>query len=170
MKEVGTLKELNVKPGDVVRATAWGYDNQFTQFEAGKYSAINWTIYEKHPKGFCGMCAVCDSGYTRIDEGMTFRIISRANTPKLWRDMTDAEKGALLLARHEGKEVQGTRLDIPDDWRPTAIGLDNHTYRIRPELKIEIIAEEVELNGKNIVLEYTIVDGIMDKSTIKVQK
>jgi len=43
------------------------------------------------------------------------RIISRASDdtqssqegePKLWREMTDAEKGALLLAHHEGKVIE----------------------------------------------------------------
>jgi len=28
------------------------------------------------------------------------------DTPKLWRDMTDAEKGALLLAEHEEKKIE----------------------------------------------------------------
>ena len=29
-----------------------------------------------------------------------------SDTPKMWHDMTDAEKGALLLAHHEGKVIE----------------------------------------------------------------
>jgi hypothetical protein len=36
-----------------------------------------------------------------------WRIVSRAPAaPKLWRDMTPEEKGALLLAAHEGKVIE----------------------------------------------------------------
>ena len=59
------------------------------------------------------------------------------DTPKLWRDMTDSEKGALLLAHHEGKVIEifldwdrgGTWVNVtpPPNW------LDEYAYRVRPE-------------------------------------
>jgi len=38
-------------------------------------------------------------------------------TPTLWRDMTPAEKGALLLAHHEGKAIEWlARVQPENDW------------------------------------------------------
>jgi len=61
---------------------------------------------EKHPI-LLGDCSLAFTPLDRDDD-----------TPKLWRDMTDAEKGALLLAEHEGKEIPG---------------LDAFAYRVRPK-------------------------------------
>lgn len=52
----------------------------------------------------------------------------------MWKDMTDEEKGAILLAHHEGKAVQfrGARLGawfsvgVKGEW------YDAHEYRIKP--------------------------------------
>lgn len=52
-------------------------------------------------------------------------------TPKLWRDMTDAEKGALLLAEHEGKMIEvwanGAWYSGIPHWS------DEAAYRVKPE-------------------------------------
>jgi hypothetical protein len=94
---------------------------------------------------------------------------------KLWKNMTDAEKGALLLAHHERKVIEGTRLDVPDDWRVTVIGLDHIAYRVRPEPKIE----KVVIDGEDIrfkwclsghKMTFNLVDGIPDCSSIKMEK
>lgn len=58
-----------------------------------------------------------------------------SDTPKLWRDMTPEEKGALLLARHEGKVIEywsvhheGGWIDIfPQGW------FDDKAYRVKPD-------------------------------------
>ena len=52
-------------------------------------------------------------------------------TPKLWRDMTPEEKGALLLAHHEGRVIEVWRYD--DKW----VGTEPHWngfnfYRVKP--------------------------------------
>jgi len=47
--------------------------------------------------------------------------------------------------------------------------VDYIAYRVRPEPKIKTITEEVELNGKTVMLKYTTIDGVLDKSTIKAQ-
>lgn len=59
------------------------------------------------------------------------------NEPKPWRDMTDAEKGALLLAHHEGKEIE---IYNGSDWFPTntwnsIMWKPNRCYRVRPKPK-----------------------------------
>lgn len=58
-------------------------------------------------------------------------------TPKYWRDMTPEEKGALLLAHHEGKEIEV--YDTEDGWVEAHHGWFPHeAYRVRPEPKREI--------------------------------
>ena len=53
--------------------------------------------------------------------------------PKIWRDMTSEEKGALLLAEHEGKVIEfwffGEWFEIEPTW------IDEYAYRVRPEPK-----------------------------------
>jgi len=73
-KETGTLKELNVKRGDVVECVGW-YDGD-TQWVGCHY-----TILQGHPDGFSsGLVAYSqDDGYFDVDdEGVYFRIISSA--------------------------------------------------------------------------------------------
>lgn len=74
----------------------------------------------------------------------------QANTkPKLWRDMTPEEKGALLLAHHEGKVIEFNGESVvtgewtgwvtcDDDclWDESFLG-DGFAYRVRPEPKRE---------------------------------
>jgi hypothetical protein len=58
---------------------------------------------------------------------------------KLWRDMTDAEQGALLLAYHRGKDIEcnnwmnddlGWIIIEEPSWPSWA---DNCAYRVKPE-------------------------------------
>jgi len=53
-----------------------------------------------------------------------------ADTPKLWRDMTDSEKGALLLAHHEGKVIER---HCRDGWRAVlhTFWHDDVAYRVK---------------------------------------
>jgi hypothetical protein len=58
--------------------------------------------------------------------------------PKIWRDMTPAEKGALLLARHEGKAIElqigeGGWVKVLPSWNPDA------AYRVKPEPTVETV-------------------------------
>jgi len=57
--------------------------------------------------------------------------------PKLWRDTTDAEKGALLLAHHEGKviEWQFPEKGKSKDWSTVPAEMywnSGYAYRVRP--------------------------------------
>ena len=68
--------------------------------------------------------------------------------PKLWRDMTAAEKGALLLAEHEGKVIQfwdkfgfEDWCDIEPSWE------DDSAYRVKPEPKVETVVVTGFFNG-----------------------
>jgi len=55
------------------------------------------------------------------------------DTPKIWRDMTDAEKGALLLAHHEGKVIE--RSHTSGQWQGVEYPRwhDDIAYRVSPE-------------------------------------
>ena len=132
-KEIGTLAELSVKPGDVVECVGWSDDD--SDFLVGE----QYTIMEKHPKGFYDdLCAVRNGhSWASVDGSkMLFRIVSRAaDTPKTWEEMTDEEKGALLLAEHRGKVIEWKHpQDMYDDWDTENLrfGISYMAYRVRP--------------------------------------
>lgn len=118
MTKVGTLKELGVKPGDVVECVRGAYHAK---------SGVKYTVNQY------GGVRSCEQSSIDVS---TFRIISRAEeTPKLWRDMTPEEKGALLLAYHEGKVIEGRNEDWKVGvWTIAKPNWNNHSaYRIKPE-------------------------------------
>jgi hypothetical protein len=137
--ETGTLKELNVKPGDVVECVSLGRNGSNHYVTVGKRYTIN-----------PNRSYTDDGGEINFGFSEAFRIISRASdTPKTWGDMTDAEKGALLLAAHEGKVIeqhQNPSAGLPGGWffraRPT--WMPNGAYRVRPEP----VRETVTLYGR----------------------
>jgi hypothetical protein len=56
--------------------------------------------------------------------------------PKTWGEMTPEEKGALLLAQHEGKVIEW----CPDGYWTKACALqDPYRYRIKPEPRRETV-------------------------------
>lgn len=65
------------------------------------------------------------------------------DNPKTWGEMTDAEKGALLLAHHEGKVIEYH--NFYGKWKTCFSGAcvpfrDSGTaYRVRPEPKRETV-------------------------------
>ena len=73
------------------------------------------------------------------------------DTPKTWGEMTEAEKGALLLAHHEGKVIQ-TRAPDETSWVDIEPSFDGTTlaYRVRPEhahLPLEVGRKYVATNS-----------------------
>ena len=70
-------------------------------------------------------------------------VIEEPDAPKTWGEMTDAEKGALLLACHEGKAIECKFCDGP--WELTNPSWnDVYAYRIKPEP----VVGEVVLSGQ----------------------
>lgn len=183
MNEVGTLKELSVQVGDVVECV---YTCGMTWWTKGKHYTIT---SDGTPFDDCG------SSYGRYDDpqpAVTFRIISRANQPKLWRDMTPEEKGALLLARHEGKVIEWS-YGLP--WiteRSTETGhyptwSDTCAYRVRTktEPKVETVTQHWKTNKKGEFvpmnqydkphdsthrITFTTIDGKPDCASIKMEE
>lgn len=166
MKDVSTLKDLDVKPGDVVE----------------------WPGICEYVVQDDGVTVVCTETGRELKDGINycgakFRIISRASDkPKLWRDMTDAEKGALLLAAHDGRVIEYYSHYVPkwDVCSGKPIWSDGYAYRIKPELKVEAIMiygspskhvqwclEQCGLDTHRIT--FNIIDGKPDCASIKME-
>lgn len=133
---VGTLKELDVKPGDVVEWVS-GYDERYTYPHEPKEARV-WADGKLRVFGI-------DTNKCRAK----WRIISRAkpdtDKPRTWAELTAEEKGALLLAHHEGGIIEYYR---HGEWE-TAAGNDpgwfgGDAYRIRPA---EPVRDVVTLYG-----------------------
>ena len=146
MSEIGTLKELNVKPGDVV---------EFTETGAKYTTGVN----------LWGRLVDVADGVGLNPINKKFRIISRAaDTLKLWRDMTAAEKGVLLLAHHEGKVIETflSRTGWVETKSPQ--WFVGSAYRVKPEPKritVPLMADFKEIGTIDLV------DGVPDQASIK---
>jgi hypothetical protein len=113
------------------------------------------------------------------------------DTPKLWGDMTPEEKGALLLAEHEGMEIEAWGLAYPDMWCETVVlWFDDCAYRIKREPKRETVNAKlcVEPNGTAYHMEphflrghygnddfyfsltFDTIDGKLDPASIKIEE
>jgi hypothetical protein len=102
---------------------------------------------------------------------------------KQWKDMSPEEKGALLLAHHEGKVIQvrdpfnkahAWENTLTPHWAP------DFAYRVKPKPVVEQVvllgakhyfgsAEDVSRNSP-YKITFTIVDGETDCSSIKMEK
>lgn len=101
---------------------------------------------------------------------LAYRI--KPNGPTLWRDMTDAEKGALLLADHKGAAFHVWE-PIAEAWRPLDFGefmfLDDRAYRVAPAATrepIKIQGPSGEILGSGTMLRR---DGEWDFDSIEVE-
>ena len=161
--EVGTLKELNAMPGDVVECVEWS-GNYFTK--GVKYEVLHGRRIENN---------LADV-YHISDLSELWRIISRASddTPKLWRDMTDEEKGALLLAYHEGKKIEYSFL-CEENWTyiPSPSFSPFHAYRVKPDTfrrTVTLMIDDGGMAGPKAIGTIQTVDGKPDCSTIEMEE
>ena len=102
------------------------------------------------------------------------------NTPKLWKDMTDAEKGTLLLASHRGEAIQywngASYHNMPEysEWfgfqayriKPKAPKVETYEHRCHVWLCSDgsLICPKGHITGgglANITHTYTITDGVV---------
>ena len=102
-------------------------------------------------------------------------------TPKLWKDMTAEEKGALLLAAHEGKRIE--IWDRRNAWRevsPPSWSGDT-AYRVKPEPKRSTMAIYSGLSDVGFwshdrddidthKITFVLIDGEFDCDSIKMEK
>lgn len=97
--------------------------------------------------------------------------------PPYWKDLTDEQKGKLLLAHHEGKVIE--YFTLAGGWRecPTPHWSGNYCYRVKlPEP--EPVVKEVffcwdsawsNLIGGPFQISFNIVDGVPDCSSVKME-
>ena len=96
------------------------------------------------------------------------------DTPKLWKDMSPEEKGALLLAEYDGKVIEVFGLAYPDEWHKEDVLYcfeDDCAYRIKPEPK----RETLKLYGRNgwydpAIGTIDLIDGKPDPASIKIEE
>ena len=161
-KETGTLKELNVKPGDVVETcytSMTQYCHTIASVDGDEYRSVE-----------------TDS---TLGDAVPWRIISRASDdePKKWRDMTGWEKSALLLAHHEGKVIEAWG---GCEWYGIKYPAfaDRHAYRVRPEPKRETVTvcEDGLAFGigvsasKGHIITFDTIDGKPDCTSVKMKE
>lgn len=100
---------------------------------------------------------------------------------RLWRDMTDVEKGALLLAAHEGRGLEYWRRGSGGWATCSSAGIyDNEAYRIRPEPKVKAVEFRVQIYENGVVrmagvsnthrITFSTIDGEPDCASIKMEK
>jgi hypothetical protein len=158
--KTGTLKELNVKPGDVVECVVSRYEttNAIKVGDRFVVRADGWVSGPKHATG----------------RAADWRIVSRAPAaPKLWRDMTPEEKGALLLASHEGKVVEYEA----HGWHEAAANdpgwYDDTAYRVKPEPVRETVtlwADCLDSVGLQRVGTIDLIDGKPVPGSVKLDE
>jgi len=71
-----------------------------------------------------------------------YNLLTRGeDTPKRWCDMAPEERGALLLADHEGKVIECLSAKDTGGWihTPHPVWQENLSYRVKPESKIQVV-------------------------------
>ena len=149
--KTGTLQELNVQPGDVVVNLKTG--NSYTV-------AHDMTVGGPH-------VSVC------VD---TYGIISRAprdENPKLWRDMTAEEKGALLLAAHEGEVIEHDDLTYTYSWEVARSPTwnENIAYRVKPDDDLQRVSlMNFHELARGYFIEFEVINGEPDPTSIRMER
>jgi hypothetical protein len=99
--------------------------------------------------------------------------------PKPWGELSDAEKGALLLAEHEGEAIEFYDPEHPaDGWMlqvTSKTGVHRHfAYRIKPEPKRVYVTRFVTLNSTAEApthkITYYTLDGEPDCSSVRMEE
>lgn len=172
---VGTLKELQVECGDVVECLLWEDGNAYEgtnphYIRDGKHGVA---AYEDNDDSAMRFSLRSES---------IFRLISRANSePKMWKDMTPEEKGALLLAAHEGKAIEVYCWDHDGAWwnnKPTLVWSPDRAYRIKPEPVRETVTlygagkkwRHVPVAGQKHLITFDTIDGKPDVNSVKMEE
>jgi hypothetical protein len=127
----GTLKELNVKPGDVVQTKWTAQDVVVEEWMLGKVGGAFKVISR-----------------AREDEGVlsTNERSEDETAPKTWGEMSDAEKGELLLDEYNGEVIEVlVSVGGKKSWRRKKFDefYSHLAYRRRPEPPVEPKRETV---------------------------
>jgi len=144
----------------------------------GEHPSWDTRVYIVDP---CGKIARHeDGGFIYLKSNLS-DIIKVENEMKAWGKMTDEEKGVLLLADHDGKQIEwlDSYTNTWEDKESTEF-YSSLTYRVKPEPKVET----VELFGFNSIfiwgekketvdthkITFNTIDGEPDCNSIKMEK
>lgn len=161
--EVGGTYELND-----------GKTHECTHMNGNNPLAINEFGYG--PFVLDGMLYHQDGRFADCGADYILSVKRRIDTPQTWGKMTDAEKGALLLAYHEGKDIQCLQDgETPEYWgdidRPN--WSNDCKFRVRPEPVREVV-ELWHQSGDSVFdthrITFETVDGKPDCATIKMEE
>ena len=148
-----TLKELDVQEGDVVKAIGGLFQIRNTKGELRLW------------------CMKNKSWYLSVKDSVSdYTLVSRASSSfsKTWGEMNDVEKGALLLAHHEGKQIQFKGQYI-DEWsytiRPSwSSGL---YYRVKPAPEIVPVTILHKVKEQTHTITFNLINDVPDCASIK---
>lgn len=110
-----------------------------------------------------------DGSYHSGEEHPLDLVAEWTDEPKVWGELTDAEKGALLLAHHRGETIQFIPYDgatwkfcIPQ-WA------DNKPYRVKPEPEVKTVSVScyVSVGAREHVGTIDLIDGKPDLTSLK---
>jgi len=92
-----------------------------------------------------------------------------ATEPVLFKDMTDAEQGALLMAKHRGEAIQ--RFGDMGDWlRCNPTFNPDSAYRVAPpKPKIEHVREKSWFRTQKVTVCFTTIDGVVDIASYRLE-
>lgn len=100
-----------------------------------------------------------------------------SDQPKMWKEMTAAEKGALLLAEYEGKEIEMFDF-VEHEWQydPQPFWYDISAYRIKPEPVVEVHRIPIARDGwaydadcpddPAYTITFNMIDGKADRESV----
>lgn len=93
--------------------------------------------------------------------------------PRTWGEMTDAEKGALLLAYHEGEDIQAAGITT-GLWMtiPNPKFQDHIAYRVRPPEPVRETEDFILISDSGRVVgiaNLDFVDGELDPDSIRMK-
>lgn len=195
---VGTLEELQVECGDVVECLLWGDGDAcegtnphyirdgkhgVVAYESNDDSASYFSLWSKsifRLVSRANSVKVCRGDSVGPDVAKVILEViddvfssTSDDKPKTWGEMTDAEKGALLLAAHEGKEIEcsvnsfhwGT---VNPDWASALY------YRVKPEP----VRETVTINSWEVATDvlkghritFDTIDGVPDCASVEMEE
>lgn len=163
--ETGTLKDLNVNVGDTLR---WVTANGVLKIQKNYNSMFENVVFTGRLDG--GVSFVNEFGDTDGFSKNTphiFAVKKRAenDNSKPWINLTNEEKGALLLANHQGETIQILNDIVWEDIFGAPLWTDNKCFRVKPE---PVVMTRSLFFGDSIHVVATVntVDGKLDKSSL----
>lgn len=110
------------------------------------------------------------------------KYVLKSSSPKTWKDLSDEEKGVLLLAYHDGKTIE-FQTAWSNSWYPAVskgiTWFDDRAFRVKPEPVVEKVTMYTERYGKAAAfgrsyhshkITWDLVNGEIDCSSVKMRK